>query len=73
MAKKDRDEFMPEEIEVKEEVIPVPAAPVKRFTFEQWAVQKGLKEHHKAGMKAFCKNPNKLRTVEDWDKAFEGY
>lgn len=70
--KKEDIELVVEEI-VKEIVLPVPAAPVKRFTFEQYAVQKGVKEHHKSGMRAFCKNPDKLRTIEDWNKAFENY
>jgi hypothetical protein len=76
MAKKD---FVEEEmfsiVEPKvEAVLPVPATPEKRFTFDQWAAQKvTVKEHHKSGLKSFCKNPNKLRTMNEWDKVFESY
>jgi hypothetical protein len=51
----------------------VPALPVKRFTFEQWAAQAGVKDQHKSGLRAFCKNTDKLRTIEDWYIIFENY
>lgn len=47
--------------------------PVKRFSFEQWAARRGVKEHHRGGLRAFVKNPNKYRTLEEWDKCFVGY
>lgn len=58
---------------VKEVALPIPAAPVKRFTFEQWATHAGVKESHKSGLRAFCKNTDKLRTMEEWEKVFSGY
>lgn len=79
MAKEKKDDVILESVAMpalkmpKEVAVPVPAAPVKRFTFEQYAVQRMIKEHHKSGLMAYCKNPNKLRTLEEWDKAFENY
>ena len=50
MSKKDKDV----ETVVEEVAAVVPPAPVKRFTFDQWFTQRGLKDHHKSGIKAFC-------------------
>ncbi len=47
--------------------------PGKRYTFTQWAVRRGKKPHHQPGLRAFVKNPNKPRTIEEWDKLFETY
>lgn len=75
MAKKDNMiEEIPTVIEPKDTVVSsIPALPTKRFTFEQWAGNRMIKEHHKSGLRTFCGNPNKLRTMEEWDKAFEQY
>ena len=47
--------------------------PAKRYSFEQWASRRGVKEHHRGGLRAFVKNPAKPRTLEEWDKCFVGY
>ena len=47
--------------------------PGKRYTFTQWAVRRAKKPHHQPGLRAFVKNPNKARTIEEWDKLFEKY
>lgn len=74
-------EPMSSENVVEEKSAPAPAkkvaaAPVKkekRFSFDKWAARRGVKKHHKAGLMAFVKNVNKLRTLEEWDQAFKGY
>ncbi len=45
----------------------------RRYTFTQWAVRRGKKPQHQPGMKAFVKNPDKPRTIEEWDKLFVTY
>lgn len=70
-----------EETEVEETTAPAPvkkvaAAPkkkAKRYSFDKWAARRGVKKHHKAGLMAFVKNVNKLRTLEEWDECFKGY
>lgn len=47
--------------------------PNRRYNFIQWAVRRGVKTRHQPGMRAFVKNPNKPRTIEEWDKLFETY
>lgn len=50
--------------------------PVKKgsfYTFGQWASMRGKKPHHIAGLKFFCKDIYMPRSLEDWDKAFDGY
>ncbi len=47
--------------------------PNRRYTFTQWAVRRGVKTRHQPGMRAFIKNPNKPRTIEEWDKLFVTY
>jgi hypothetical protein len=47
--------------------------PVKRYTFEQWAARRGVKNHHRGGLRAFIKNSTKPRTLADWDLGFKGY
>lgn len=72
---------MAEEVVVEEKAEPAPvakkaAAPVKkakRYSFDKWAARRGVKQHHKAGLMAFVKNVNKLRTLEEWDECFKGY
>lgn len=45
----------------------------KQLTFEQWAKQRNIKDSHKGGLRAFCKNVKKNRTLEDWDEVFKAY
>jgi hypothetical protein len=52
---------------------PAVTKPVKRYTFEQWAARRGVKVHHRGGLRAFIKNSTKPRTLEDWDLGFKGY
>lgn len=47
--------------------------PSRRYSFEQWASRRGVKAHHRGGLRAFIKNPDKPRTLEDWDACFKGY
>jgi len=57
----------------KEVVKAAPAKPARRYSFEQWASRRGVKAHHRGGLRAFTKNPDKPRTLEDWDACFKGY
>lgn len=58
----------------KSSPIPVPITiKVKRYSFEKWAARRGVKSHHRPGLKAYVKNVNKLRTLEEWDECFKGY
>lgn len=52
---------------------PAPKLPKKLFTFDQWAARNGVPTHHRGGMRAFVENPNKPRSLEDWDMAFLDY
>lgn len=45
----------------------------RRYTFIQWAVRRGKKPQHQPGMKAYVRNPDKPRTIEEWDKLFVTY
>jgi len=47
--------------------------PARRYSFEQWASRRGVKAHHRGGLRAFIKNPDKPRPLEDWDACFKGY
>jgi len=62
--------------EVTEEV-KVPVKVVRRrhrkVSFEQWARARGVKQHHKGGLKAHVSNPNIPRSYEDWDLVFADY
>jgi len=42
-------------------------------SFEQWARARGVKRHHKGGLKAHVLNHKVSRSYEDWDKAFADY
>ena len=53
--------------------VPVKTAPVKRYSFVQWAARNGVPAHHRGGLRAFVTNVSKHRTLEEWDKCFEGY
>ena len=50
-----------------------PVKPSRRYSFEQWASRRGVKAHHRGGLRAFIKNPDKPRPLEDWDACFKGY
>ena len=45
----------------------------RRMNFDRYARAKGFRATHIPGMRAFTKNPNIPRTLEAWDKFFEGY
>ncbi len=47
--------------------------PEKRHSFEQWASRRGVKEHHRGGLRAFITNSKKHRTLAEWDACFKGY
>lgn len=47
--------------------------PEKRYSFEQWASRRGVKEHHRGGLRAFITNSKKHRTLAEWDACFKGY
>lgn len=47
--------------------------PVRRVSFEQWASRRSIKDSHKAGLRAYVKNPNVPRSLEMWDKVFSDY
>lgn len=76
MAKNQKNE----EVAVQEDVVdvtpvPVVSAPVavKLISFDQWAAMKGVKPHHKAGMRAFCSDADKPRSKTAWDEVFNNY
>lgn len=45
----------------------------KLVSFDVWAKKRGIKDHHKGGMRAYVKNPDQPRTEESWDKLFTDY
>lgn len=45
----------------------------KRMNFDSYARRKGFKPTHIPGRKAYCKNPNIPRTLEEWDAFFKAY
>lgn len=51
----------------------VKVEPAKSYSFAQWAARRGVPAHHRGGRRAFVNNVNKHRTLEEWDKCFEGY
>ena len=72
----------PEPMKVSEEKVqpkpvskvrPKKARPARKFSFEQWAKRKGVKAHWMAGLRAYCSNPHKARTLEEWEKCFKDY
>ena len=47
---------------------------VKKLTFEQYVARRNhIRSHHVAGLKAFVKNVEKLRTEAEWDSVFSSY
>lgn len=57
----------------KKSAVGVVAQVEKKMTFDRYAKRKGVKATHLAGMKAYCKNPNTPKTVEQWDEVFKAY
>jgi hypothetical protein len=60
----------------KEKVRPSPVVmlkPQKLYSFDQWATRRGVPTHHRGGMRAFVKQPDKQRTLEQWDECLKGY
>jgi hypothetical protein len=54
------------------EVSPV-EVPAKNLSFEQWASRRGIRSHHRGGLRAYVSNVSKHRTLEEWDECFRGY
>jgi len=66
----------PKKAASKKKAAPKKAAPapfVKRYSFEQWASRRGVKNHHRGGLRAFITNSKKSRTLAEWDACFTGY
>lgn len=51
----------------------VPPRSSRKVSFDAWAKRRGVKEHHKGGLRAFVSQPDKLRTLQEWDREFENY
>lgn len=45
----------------------------RKVSFDVWAKTRGVKDHHKGGMKAFIKNPDVPRILEEWDRLLKNY
>lgn len=43
------------------------------FSFTQYVRIRNIRRTHIAGMRAFVPNPNKRKTLEDWDSLFNNY
>jgi hypothetical protein len=71
--KKAETKSAPKKAAKKEVAKAAPTKPARRYSFEQWASRRGVKAHHRGGLRAFIKNPDKPRTLEDWDACFKGY
>lgn len=66
----------PKKAAPKKRAAPKKAAPapfVKRYSFDQWASRRGVKNHHRGGLRAFITNSKKSRTLAEWDACFTGY
>lgn len=57
----------------KKEPLPRRVKPPKLYTFEQWVKMRSIKTQHVGGLRAYCPNVKKSRTLEDWDECFRGY
>ncbi len=82
MAKHNKDEFtfieeetfvVPEPVLVAVVVKAPVAERVRTLSFHQWASRKGIKKQHMSGIMAFIKDYSRDRSMEDWDKAVNGY
>lgn len=45
----------------------------KLITFQAYCKIRNILPHHTFGMRAFVKNPDKPRTVTNWDEIFKSY
>lgn len=69
------------EVEVAVVEAPKPPAPPakqkkkkkKGLSLTQYASRKNIKARHLGGLRAFIKNPSRLRSLEEWDAAFKNY
>jgi len=43
------------------------------YTFEQWARRRGIKPHHKGGLRAFVSTVERPRSLDEWDSCFKDY
>lgn len=59
------------EEKVEEVAVEAPAV-ARKVAFDAWASRRGVKEHWKAGMRAFT-DVKKTRTLEEWDAIFKNY
>ncbi len=57
----------------KVQVSKPPVVAGRKYSFNHWAAARGKKLHHIPGLRAFCKDHNKHRTIEEWDKVFKSY
>jgi hypothetical protein len=52
----------------------LPAKPEKKITFAQFVARNAsIKKHHASGLRAFVKNPDKLRTEKEWQRVLQNY
>jgi len=45
----------------------------KTYSFEQWVTRRDIPIHHRRGLRAFIKNPDRHRSLEAWDALFVNY
>ncbi len=43
------------------------------YTFEQWARRRGVKQHHKGGLRAYVPDVGRSRSLEEWDDCYKDY
>jgi hypothetical protein len=43
------------------------------YTFEQWARRRGVKQHHKRGLRAYVPDVERSRSLEEWTDCFKDY
>lgn len=51
----------------------MPVRKPKPVSFDLWAKRRGVKEHHKGGLRAYVSNPSHPRSMDAWDAAFADY
>ncbi len=75
VAKKVPAKKVPAKKSTKETTRTRPTMPVRTrtFTFEQWAKRRGIKQHHKRGLRAYVLHVARPRSLEQWDKCFKDY
>lgn len=73
-AEEAEPEREPEPVVVQQPVVSqAPKRRVRGLSLAQYAAQRQVKRHHLGGMRAFIKNPDRVRTLEEWDKVFRDY